>query len=49
MKTISYSEPKFKAFLRLFLLELLIPGDGHFEPTLSLAIDRALMRLEAAS
>jgi len=38
---------KFQAFLRLYLLQLLIPADGHFESRLSLAIDRALADLEA--
>jgi hypothetical protein len=33
---------------RLFLLQHLIPADGHFEPELSLALDRALADLEAA-
>jgi hypothetical protein len=33
---------------RLWLLELLIPEDGHFEPGLSLAIDRAHVAVEGA-
>jgi len=39
---------RFQAFVRLFLLELLIPADNHFEASLSLALDRAVMDWEAA-
>lgn len=35
-----------RLLLRLYLLQLLIPEDGHFEPELSLALDRALIELE---
>jgi hypothetical protein len=35
------------SFSKFFLLQLLIPDDGHFEPDLSLALDRALVDLEA--
>jgi hypothetical protein len=38
---------KLQAIVRLYLLQLLIPGDGHFEPDLSLALDRALLAWEA--
>ncbi len=31
---------------RLCLLVALIPADGHWEPALSLALDRAPLRLE---
>lgn len=31
---------------RLIFLQYLIPPDGHFEPELSLALDRALVDLE---
>jgi len=34
--------------LRLFLLQLFIPEDSHFEPSLSLSLDKALDDLEAA-
>ncbi len=34
---------------RLLLLQELIPADGHFEPELSLALDRALVDLEAGA
>jgi hypothetical protein len=38
---------KFQAIFRLFFLQLMIPADEFFEPELSLALDRALMALEA--
>jgi hypothetical protein len=38
----------FQAIFRLFYLQLLIPADGYFEPELSLAIDRAVLQVEAA-
>lgn len=37
-----------EAYFRLFVLQLLIPEDHRFEPELSLALDRALVRLEEA-
>jgi hypothetical protein len=39
---------KLQAFFWLWLLQLLIPEDGHFEAELSLALDQALVDLEAA-
>jgi hypothetical protein len=47
MEILVYSDPKFEALLRLFFIQLLIPDDGHFEPALSLALDMALVDLEA--
>jgi hypothetical protein len=40
------SSEKLQALLRLFFLQLLIPA--HFEPELSLALDRALVAFEGA-
>lgn len=34
--------------MRLYFLQLRIPEDGHFDPSLSLALDKALLDLEAA-
>jgi len=42
------SPKKYQAFLRLYFLQLLIPDDAHWEPELSLALDRALVAWEAA-
>jgi hypothetical protein len=42
------SPKKFQALVRLFFLQLLIPDDNHFEPGLSLALDRALVAFEGA-
>lgn len=47
MKKIIHSDPKIKTFLRPYLLQLLIPVDGYFEPALSLALDAALADLES--
>jgi hypothetical protein len=38
---------KYQAYGRFFLLSLLIPV--HFEPSLSLALDRALLAFEGAA
>jgi hypothetical protein len=42
------SHKKFQAFVRLYLLQCLIPADSHFEPGLSLALDAALVAFEGA-
>jgi hypothetical protein len=39
---------KCQMIVRLVLLQLLIPEDGHFELELSLALDRVLIELEGA-
>jgi hypothetical protein len=38
---------KLQALFRLWLLQQLIPPDGRFELSLSLALDRVLIDLEA--
>ena len=40
--------PKFQAFVRFYLLQLLIPTDSYFEHGLSLALDAALVAFEGA-
>jgi len=42
------SSAKFQALLRLYLLQFLIPADGHWQPWWSLALDAALVGLEGA-
>ena len=46
MGTIFYFEFKLKGLAWPFFLQSLIPADGHFEPELSLAIDRAFVDLD---
>jgi hypothetical protein len=43
------SSKKYQALVRLYLLTMLIPADGHFDSALSLALDRALLDFEAAA
>ena len=45
----NYPFPKLQRFFLLFLLQQLIPADGHFEASLSLALDRALVGLEGTA
>ncbi len=44
----NFSSAKCQALLRLCLLQYLIPADGHWEPSLSLALDAALLAWEGA-
>lgn len=41
------SSAEYQAICRRFFLESLISADGFFEPELSLAIDRAVLQVEA--
>lgn len=45
----NFSSGKYQAYLRLFFLRGLIPDSTHFEPQLSLTMDKALMAWGAAA